>query len=126
MQETRLSWLISKDPLSRRESSDSRLSIDLRKDVGQGLSNTISTFQLQVVHVHFNGLAKDRVSPFHLTKAFMSLARSYFVADAMLIGPVHELIAQPATSFVGDELLWRAEVCNPVSLKGLDVVLRLL
>ena len=77
MQETRLSWLISKDPLSRRESSDSRLSIDLRKDVGQGLSNTISTFQLQVVRVYFNGLAKDRVSPFHLTKAFMSLARSY-------------------------------------------------
>ena len=48
------------------------------------------------------------------------------MADAVAVGPFHEIIAKPVTTFTSHQLFWNTEVGNPMSLKGDDVVLGLL
>ena len=56
----------------------------------------------------------------------MGFTRSNFVADAVAVGPFHELIAKPAATFISHQLFWNTEMSNPMSLKGDDIVLGLL
>ena len=78
------------------------------------------------MHVDFNCLSEDGMSSFNLTKSLVGFSWCNLVGHTTLIGPGEKLIAEPATTFIGDKFFRNAKVCNPMSFQGCNVVVGLL
>ena len=92
VKKTRLSRLVAKYPLSRRKTRNGWLSVQLWHDVGQG------------------------------SRSWASPGATLWAMLCSSVQVREELITKPASTFVSDKLFRSAEVCNPVSFQGCDVV----
>ena len=116
---TRKSRHLAQQPLGRAVTCHTHRVVQLRNHVGQRLANASRARNLHVIHVDLDGATECDMSAFDKCKS-MGLSWSHNMFDGVLSGPFVHLIANPTSSFIRTQALWKTKVPNPSTLKSMN------
>ena len=94
--------------------------VGLCNQLRHNIDEAVTSF-LAVLEEQFTAFAKDCMASFNLkAQALVGFALRNRALDGALVGEVGEVIGQPASAFVGQQLGRRSKVSKPASFQGFN------
>ena len=96
--------LLSKKPLRRIIIAGIGLSIQLKHNTDEPLTNSVTSFLASLLKKQLPAFAKDCMASFNKAQAFVGFAWRNSVPDGVLVGKIGDFIEQPASVFICQQL----------------------